>query len=224
MIDGFGDANWVNSSKLIATTLRFWDGKIYEYTHVFIFCSMLPESQCFVGVPVASSNNIVSLHLLDRDKLEHISLIQLVTGIASKPWLSGNMLPTIKPCENGWSNFPENLRVVAIKFIELTQFVSPNLTISFCLCGFLVSCDWRRFSMHSPSIEKSMIVIFNHLAGIPNVALFVPPIVHCFGCNFFFYNNWSYKQVFQRRLMSRILEFYWINLIFWVFAVHGGHK
>ena len=33
---------------------------------------------------------------LDRDKLEHVSLIQLVTDIATKPWLPGNMLPNIK--------------------------------------------------------------------------------------------------------------------------------
>ena len=47
-------------------------------------------------------------------------LIQLVTGIATKPGLSGNILPNIKPCENGWSNFLENLRVIALKLLELT--------------------------------------------------------------------------------------------------------
>ena len=43
------------------------------------------------------------------DKLELVSLIQLVTGTATKPWLSGNMLPNINTCENGWSNISENL-------------------------------------------------------------------------------------------------------------------
>ena len=74
---------------------------------------MIPESHCFVAAPVKRSNNLVSLHKLNRDKLEHGSLIRLVTGIGTKPRLSGNMLPNIKTCENGWSNFSENLRSVA---------------------------------------------------------------------------------------------------------------
>ena len=44
---------------------------------------MLPESHGFVVVPVTRSNNFVSLHKLDRDKLEHVSLIQLVADIAT---------------------------------------------------------------------------------------------------------------------------------------------
>ena len=65
------------------------------------------------------------------DKLEHESLIQLVIGIAMKPWLSRSMLPNIKIWGNWWSNFSENLRVVALKLLELTQFASPNLWIYF---------------------------------------------------------------------------------------------
>ena len=37
-----------------------------------------------------------------------------VTGTATKSRLSGNMLPIKKTCENGWSNFSENLRIVAL--------------------------------------------------------------------------------------------------------------
>ena len=37
-------------------------------------------------------------------------------------------VPNIKTCENGWSNFSENLRPVAIKMLELTLFASPNLS------------------------------------------------------------------------------------------------
>ena len=65
---------------------------------------MFPESHGFVAVPVTKSNDFVSLQQLDTDKLEHVSLIQLVTGIATKPRPSGNMLPNIKPCENLRSN------------------------------------------------------------------------------------------------------------------------
>ena len=50
------------------------------------------------------------------DKWMETKLFELVTGTSTKPWLSGNMLP------NGWSNFSENMRVVAIKLFELTQF------------------------------------------------------------------------------------------------------
>ena len=72
---------------------------------------MLPESHNFVAVLVTRSNNFVSLNQLDRDKLEHASLLQFVTGIATKLQFLGNMLPNIKTCETGWSNFSENLRL-----------------------------------------------------------------------------------------------------------------
>ena len=75
---------------------------------------MFPESRGFVAVPFTRLNNFVSLHWLDWNKLEHVSLIQLVTGIATKPWLSRNMLPNIKTWENELSNFSENLRIVAL--------------------------------------------------------------------------------------------------------------
>ena len=32
-------------------------------------------------------------------------------------------LPNINTCENGWSNFSANLRVLSLKLLELTQFV-----------------------------------------------------------------------------------------------------
>ena len=41
---------------------------------------MFPESYGFVAVPVTRSNNFVSLQELDWDKLEDVSVIQLVTG------------------------------------------------------------------------------------------------------------------------------------------------
>ena len=49
------------------------------------YCNMFYESHGFVAVPVISSNNLVSLHEFDRDKLEHVSLMQLVTSISIKP-------------------------------------------------------------------------------------------------------------------------------------------
>ena len=48
-----------------------------------------------------------------------------------KPRLSRNMLPNINTCENGWSYFSANLRVVSLKLLELAQFAWPNLSIYF---------------------------------------------------------------------------------------------
>ena len=70
--------------------------------------------------------------------MEHISLIQLVTGIATKPQLSGNMLPNIKTCKNKWGNFSENLLVLGKKLLELIQFASAKLSIYFNVYGVVV--------------------------------------------------------------------------------------
>ena len=44
------------------------------------------------------------------------------------------MLPNTETFENGWSNFSENLRAMALKLFELTGFASPNLSI----CSYLL--------------------------------------------------------------------------------------
>ena len=41
----------------------------------------------------------------------------------------------INTWENGWSNFLENLRIVAVKLLELTQFASPNHQFTLILFG-----------------------------------------------------------------------------------------
>ena len=85
--------NSVNSSNFNATILKFSEKFDHSFLHVFVFGNMCPVSHGFVVVPVKVSNNLVSLHDLDWDKSEHVSLIQLVTGMATKPWLAGNMFP-----------------------------------------------------------------------------------------------------------------------------------
>ena len=57
-------------------------------------------------------------------------LFDLVTGTETKPRLWGNILPNIKSCEHGWSNFSENSRIVALKLEDLTRFLLPNLSIN----------------------------------------------------------------------------------------------
>ena len=62
-------------------TLQFSEKFDHPFSHVFIYGKVLPESYGFVDMPVTRLNNLVSIHKFDRDKLEHISLIQLATGI-----------------------------------------------------------------------------------------------------------------------------------------------
>ena len=62
---------------------------------------------------------------------------------ASKPWLSGNLLQNLKTCEN-WGEFSENLRIVQLKLVGITRFLSPKSTnlqlftlILYCVGGQL---------------------------------------------------------------------------------------
>ena len=56
-------------------------------------------------------------------------LLNIVTGTAMKPWLSGNKLPNIKTCKNGQSNFSENLSIVALKLLELTILIAKSIDL-----------------------------------------------------------------------------------------------
>ena len=68
--------------------------------------------------------------------MKETKLFELVTGTEMKLWLSQNILPNINTCENGWSNFSTNLRVVSLKLLELTQFAWPNFLIYlYFLCA-----------------------------------------------------------------------------------------
>ena len=54
-----------------------------------------------------------------------------VTSIVTKPWLRGNMSPISDMSENKCSYFSENERRMALKSLDLTWFLSPNLSIYF---------------------------------------------------------------------------------------------
>ena len=64
-----------------------------------------------------------------------------MTGTRTKPWPPVNMLPNIKTCENGWSNFSENLIIVAIKLLELLNSYHQIYPFTLSLCGVGVRCD-----------------------------------------------------------------------------------
>ena len=93
--------------------------------------------------------------------MKKTKLFELVTGTEMKPWLSQNMLPNINTCENGWSNFSANLRIVSLKLLELTQFTWPNLSINFHFLWAVPRDDViesTRFLMRAPVNHSTMIV------------------------------------------------------------------
>ena len=69
-----------------------------------------------------------------------------------------------KNCENGWSNFSENLRIMQLKVVEITRFLSQKSVdlqlFTFILHGVGVRCDVGIFkltaSAQSIYIEKSI--------------------------------------------------------------------
>ena len=61
------------------------------------------------------------------------------------------MLPNIKICKNGWSNFPKKLRIVALKFLALTRFLSPRIRIDFLIL-ILILIDFQIFAVVSYGI------------------------------------------------------------------------
>ena len=87
-----------------------------------------------------------------------------------KPWLPRNMLLNINTCENGWSNFSANLRVVSLKLLQLTQFAWPNLSIYInFLCAVPPDdvIESTRFLMRPPVIHSTMLLpIHYHQRGL----------------------------------------------------------
>ena len=87
--------------------------------------------------------------------------MQPFTGIATKPRLSGNTLPNIKRvkihCRSSrkiWEKF-RNYSSQLYSCHQMHQF-------TFILYGVGVRCDRSRFSVHSPFIDKSMIIANLH--------------------------------------------------------------
>ena len=80
-----------NSSNSKARILKFFEKFDHPVSHVFITCF----SSVMVSLLCWSRGR--TIHWLNKDKLlEYGVLIQLVTGIATKQWLSRNLLPYIK--------------------------------------------------------------------------------------------------------------------------------
>ena len=87
------------------------------YCLMFLYLVTFPERQDFVAMPVTSCIKDICSNLSLSNQWRETKLFQIVTGTATKPWLSGNMLPNINTCKNGWSKLSENLRIMALKLL-----------------------------------------------------------------------------------------------------------
>ena len=137
--------------------------------------------------------------------MKETKLFKLVTGTEMKPWLSRNMLPNINTCENGWSNFSANLRVVLLKLLELTQFAWPNLSIYF---NFL--CAMPRDDV----IERTRFLMRPPVSTPQCTKVCVPHAVY--GSWWKIVPAWNYPLIFSTQTLKerrrKFLGFHWIAL------------
>ena len=154
----FGDKNRANSSNFNAMILKLSEKFDHPFLHLFIFGNMFPESRFFC---CASQSHKVKTGLETKPWLSGsllrvtISLLCPLQAVSmmhvpiypnlsegrrncstlwpAQQWNrdSGNMLPNMSTCENGWSKFSENLKIVILKLLELTRFASPTQLIYF---------------------------------------------------------------------------------------------
>ena len=148
--------NWVNSSNFNAMTqiLKKFD---HTFLPVFIFDNMFPENRSFV----------MSVTSCIKDSCSNISLSNLWRETKLFDLVHSNETVTLQEtwyqiytCENGWENFLENLRIVALKLLALTWFASPNQSIYFNIDVDI----FKLTTMHSPLIEKSISNIIQQAA------------------------------------------------------------
>ena len=128
----------------------------------------------------------LSISELERET----KLFDFVTGITTKPRLSRHMLPNINTCENGWSNFSANLRVVVIKLGQLYNSIRNNKSRIYC--NFQVTCTVlgsvvmrkvrRRLSACSPVLEKSMVGSVNRNTNIIYIIISTSIIIDALLC------------------------------------------
>ena len=93
---------------------------------------------------------------LSLSNVKETKLFELVTGTEMKPWLLRNMLPNMNTCENWWSNFSANFKVVSLKFLELTHFAWPNLSIYF---NFLCAVPRDDVIENAPFLMRPRVII-----------------------------------------------------------------
>ena len=123
----------------------------HQFLHVFRFGNMIPKSRGFVAMPVTSCIIDSCFNLSPSYQWRETKLFDLMTGTATKPWLSGNMLPNINTCDIGWSNFSE---IVTLKLLQVTQFGSQNLSIYFNFVQCWESVVMLTFQTKRPCVVR----------------------------------------------------------------------
>ena len=129
-INWFSDNNRANSSNFNATILKFSRKSKINFRMILYLVI------CFLRVKVSLLCRLQAVPKIHVPIFPYLmwwkkKLFDLVTCTATKPRLSGDILPNINTCKNGWSHFSESLRIVASKLLELTRFTSPNQSIYF---------------------------------------------------------------------------------------------
>ena len=89
----------------------------HNFSQVFIFVNMFPETHGFVAMPVASCFIDTCFNLSLSNKWRETKLFNLLTSTASKPWLSGYMRKWIVVFHRKFEN-------QALKLIEFTRLLS----------------------------------------------------------------------------------------------------
>ena len=106
-------------------TLKFSEKFDHPFSHVFFLYLV----SCFLSVTVSLQCRLQAVSMMHVTIYPFVIIeerrnrIDLVTGTPTKPYLSGNMLPNINTCENGWSNFSENLRIARVNSIRITKSI-----------------------------------------------------------------------------------------------------
>ena len=136
--------NRVNCSNFNATILKFSEKYKDQFSHMYIFGNMFPDSRNFVAVPIKRSNNFVSLYwLLDWDKFSHVTKHSNMRKL---------MVLFPRKCEN------PGIKIAWFNLIFIT--ISINL-FQFCtVLGSVVTNHIRRFSVDRRFVEKSMYSIY----------------------------------------------------------------
>ena len=99
----------------------------------FIFDNMLAESRGFTTIPVNSRIKPTCFNYPYLIREGETKLLDFVTVRGMKPWRSVNSLPNTKTCRNERWNFSDNFRMVVLKLLVLTRFLSPNISIYISL-------------------------------------------------------------------------------------------
>ena len=76
---------------------------------------------------------------------------------------SQNTLPNIKTCENGWSNFSENLRIVALKLLINLILITKSINFQLFTLNF-VWC-WGCGGVLVTTLSQVIILIGGHQSG-----------------------------------------------------------